>query len=160
MQIVISPPQFSDWPALLDLLRTTYAYMGPRINPPSSLVRMGIAEFQEKARHEEMILALESSRILGCAFAAVREDCVYVGKLAVDASARKRGVARRLMEAAESIARRNGKACLELETRIELLENHETFAALGFIKVAETAHPGFDRPTAITMRKPVAPEPN
>jgi hypothetical protein len=63
------------------------------------------------------------------------------------------------MEAAESIARQNGKAYLELETRIELLENHKTFAALGFAKVAENAHPGFNRPTSITMRRPVALEP-
>lgn len=36
-----------------------------------------------------------------------------------------------------------------------LVENHEAFAALGFAKVAQSAHPGFDRPTSITMRKPV-----
>jgi len=159
MQIAVAPGQFSDWPALLDLLRSSYAYMAPRIDPPSSLLRMGVAEFQEKARHEVLILALEPSRILGCAFAAVREDCVYVGKLAVDASARRRGVARRIMEAAETIARENAKAYLELETRIELLENHQTFGALGFVKVAESAHPGFDRATSITMRRPVPLEP-
>jgi len=158
MQIEVSPARFSDWHALLDLLRSAYAYMAPRIDPPSSLVRMGVAEFQEKARHEDLILARESSRILGCAFAAVREDCVYIGKLAVDESARRRGVARRIIEAAESIARQSGKSYLELETRIELLENHKTFAALGFTKVAENAHPGFDRTTSITMRKPVASE--
>jgi GNAT superfamily N-acetyltransferase len=156
MQIEVSPAQFSDWPALLDLLRSSYAYMAPRISPPSSLLRMGVAELQEKALQEDLILALESSRILGCAFASVRENCVYVGKLAVDESARRLGVARKLMEAAEVIARQNGKACLELETRIELLENHATFAALGFVKVAESAHPGFSRPTNITMRKAVA----
>jgi GNAT superfamily N-acetyltransferase len=158
MQIEVSPAQFSDWPALLNLLRSSYAYMAPRINPPSSLLCMGVAEFQEKARQENLILALESSRILGCAFASVREDCVYVGKLAVDESARRRGVARKIMGAAEAIALHHGKAYLEFETRIELLENHATFAALGFIKVAENAHPGFSRPTSITMRKPVALE--
>jgi GNAT superfamily N-acetyltransferase len=159
MHIELSPAQFSDWPALLDLLHTSYAYMAPRINPPSSLLRMGVAEFQEKARQEELILVLESPRILGCAFASVRENCVYVGKLAVDESARRRGVARKIMEAAEAIARQHVKACLELETRIELLENHATFAALGFVRVAENAHPGFNRPTSITMRIPVEPEP-
>ena len=132
--------------------------MAPRINPPSSLLRMGVAELQEKARHEALIFALESSRILGCAFAAVREDCVYVGKLAVDECARRQGVARRIMEAAETVAHQNAKSYLELETRIELLENHKTFAALGFAKVTETAHPGFDRPTSITMRRPVRVE--
>jgi MoxR-like ATPase len=55
----------------------------------------------------------------------------------------------------EALARANGRRFVELEARIELTENHETFAALGFSRVAESAHPGFDRPTSITMRKPV-----
>jgi phosphinothricin acetyltransferase len=44
---------------------------------------------------------------------------------------------------------------LELETRIELTENHATFARMGFIKTAETAHPGYERPTSIKMRATV-----
>ena len=34
-----------------------------------------------------------------------------------------------------------------------------TFAALGFQVVARTAHPGFDRPTSLTLRKRVAAAP-
>jgi len=155
LRIVVSPPRFSDWAGLLALLRSAYAYMDSRIDPPSSLLRMDVAQLEEKTREEELILALEGQRLVGCAFASLRQDCVYVGKLAVDATVRRRGVARRIMEAAETLARVHGRPCVELETRIELIENHETFAALGFSKVAETAHPGFDRPTSITMRKPV-----
>ena len=44
---------------------------------------------------------------------------------------------------------------LELQTRVELTENHATFRALGFVEVARTAHPGYDRPTSITFRRPV-----
>ena len=33
----------------------------------------------------------------------------------------------------------------------ELIENHATFAALGFRKTGETAHAGYSRPTSITM---------
>lgn len=152
---MVSPPRFSDWTGLLALLRSAYAYMESRIDPPSSLLRMDAAQLEEKAREEALILALEGRRLVGCGFASLREDCVYVGKLAVDATARRRGVARKVMEAAEALARAHGRPFVELETRIELVENHETFAALGFAKVAESAHPGFDRPTSITMRKPV-----
>ena len=155
LRIVVSPPRFSDWAGLLALLRSAYAYMDSRIDPPSSLLRMDVAQLEEKTREEELILALEGQRLVGCAFASLRQDCVYVGKLAVDATVRRRGVARRIVEAAEALARAHGRPCVELETRIELIENHETFAALGFARVAETAHPGFDRPTSITMRKPV-----
>jgi GNAT superfamily N-acetyltransferase len=154
-RIVVSPTQFSDWTGLLALLRSAYAYMEARIDPPSSLLRMDAGELEAKARNEVLIIALEGQRLVGCAFASLRENCVYVGKLAVDAAFRGRGVARSILLAAETLARAEARPFVELETRIELVENHETFAALGFAKVGESSHPGFDRPTSITMRKPV-----
>lgn len=156
-RIVVSPPGFSGWEGLLALLRSTYAYMESRIDPPSSLLRMDARQLEAKARDEVLILALDAERIVGCAFAALREECVYVGKVGVDASARRRGIARRIMQAAEALARDHGRPFLELETRVELIENHQTFGALGFVKVGEAAHAGFDRPTSIRMRKPVVP---
>jgi hypothetical protein len=59
------------------------------------------------------------------------------------------------MASAEADAKILGLAALELESRIELTENHQAFAALGFTKTGETAHPGYNRATSITMRKPV-----
>lgn len=59
------------------------------------------------------------------------------------------------MRAAEDFGRESGRAVLELDTRIELTENHATFAALGFVKTGEDAHDGYDRPTFITMQKPL-----
>ena len=155
VRIVVSPPGFSDWTGLLALLRSAYAYMESRIDPPSSLLRMDVVQLEAKAREETLILAFEGPRLVGCAFACVRDDCVYVGKLAVHTAVRRRGVAGRIMQAAEALARAEARPCVELETRIELTENHATFAALGFSRVGESAHPGFDRPTSITMRKPV-----
>lgn len=155
VRIVVSPPGFSDWTGLLALLRSAYAYMEARIDPPSSLHRLDAEQLAAKAREEALILAFEGERLVGCAFARLGEECVYVGKLAVDAAVRRRGVARRIMQASEALARARARAFVELETRIELTENHATFAALGFAKVGESAHPGFGRPTSITMRKPV-----
>ena len=153
LRILVAPPDFSDWAGLLALLHANYAYMAGRIDPPSSLLRMDAAQFEKKSRDEVMILALQDERLAGCMFADLREDCVYVGKLAVDAPCRGRGLARRLMHAAEAIARAHLRPFVELQTRIELTENHAAFAALGFAKVNEYAHPGYSRPTSITMRK-------
>jgi GNAT superfamily N-acetyltransferase len=153
VRIVVGPPDFTDWAGLLALLHANYAYMADRIDPPSSLLRMDAAQFEKKSRDEVMILALQDQRLAGCMFAALREDCVYVGKLAVDSAFRGQGLARRLMHAAEAIARAHIRPFVELQTRIELTENHATFAALGFAKVNEYAHPGYSRPTSITMRK-------
>jgi GNAT superfamily N-acetyltransferase len=155
MQIRISPAGFSDWSQLVDLIRDSFAYMDSRIDPPSSLKGMGIEEFKAKAAKETLIIADADSSILGCAFAALRCDCVYVGKVAVAHSARGKGIARAMFAAAEGFARTHERNFLELQTRIELIENHATFAALGFDKIAESSHPGYSRPTSITMRKRV-----
>jgi N-acetylglutamate synthase-like GNAT family acetyltransferase len=152
-RIVVAPSDFSDWAGLLALLRASYAYMDARIDPPSSLLRMDAAHLARKSRDEILMLAQSEGRLVGCAFARLKPDCVYVGKLAVDADFRRRGLARRLLREAERLARAHGRSCVELETRIELIENHATFAALGFVKAGESAHPGFERATSITMRK-------
>ncbi|GAB4262977.1 MAG: hypothetical protein Kow0013_08980 [Pararhodobacter sp.] len=65
---------------------------------------------------------------------------LYLGKLAVEPGARRRGL---------------GLPSVTLQTRVELLDNHKTFASLGFHEIARTAHAGFDRPTSITFRRSV-----
>jgi len=155
VQIVVDPPGFDAWHDLLALLHASYAYMTGRIDPPSSLLQMDAEELERKARSEILLAAFHGERLVGCAFASERPDCVYVGKLAVDPTLQRRGIARRLLEATDKLARASGRRFIELQTRIELTENHVTFAALGFRKIAESAHPGYDRATNITMRKPL-----
>lgn len=156
VRVFVAPADFADWAGLLALLRDSFAYMAARIDPPSSLQQMGSAELRAKAKGESLIVAVDEAELVGCAFAAIQADCVYVGKLAVAERARGRGIARQIIGVAESLAGDNDRGFLELRTRIELVENHRTFAALGFEKVAETEHPGYRRPTSITMRKRLA----
>jgi GNAT superfamily N-acetyltransferase len=158
IDFVVAPDDFTEWDDLLDLLRRSFAYMAPRIDPPSSLNRIGLGELHAKATEETLILAqTHDGRPVGCLFAHESGGGLYIGKIAVDDAYRYHGIARRLVSAAEEMARQRSLPFLELQTRIELTENHRAFAALGFVKTAETAHPGYDRPTSITMRKAVAP---
>ena len=148
-----APADFQDWQGLLALIHAAFAYQHDRIDPPSSLHRMDVEAIAQKARDETLLLAFEGPALLGCVFARVQTDCVYIGKFAVKPARQSMGIGQRLMGAAEDLARERGLAALELETRIELTENHQTFAAMGFVKTAEHAHAGYDRPTSITMRK-------
>lgn len=156
MEIVTAPEDFDQWDELLALLRESFAYMAARIDPPSSLNRLDLDGLRAKAREETLIVGLGDGRLLACAFAKPSPPALYVGKVAVDQRLRGQGVARRLFEAAESVARSRNLEFLELQTRVELIENHRTFAALGFEKCGESAHEGYDQPTSITMRKPVS----
>jgi len=153
--ITEAPPAFDRWDELHALLMASFAYMDGRIDPPSSLLRMDPQTLAGKARFEKLLLAIENDHVVGCLFLRAEPEALYAGKLAVDSAFRGKGIARKLFAAAENQARRAGLPFLELQTRIELTENHETFARLGFEKTGETAHAGYGRPTSITMRKPV-----
>ncbi|HWK69093.1 MAG TPA: GNAT family N-acetyltransferase [Rhizobiaceae bacterium] len=155
-RIIGRPERFEDWQALLDLILRSFAYMDGVIDPPSSANRLTPQALEARARQETLLLAYQGEQLAGCLFLADRGDHVYLGKLAIEPALQGLGLGRRFVEAAERLARSAGKKALELETRIELHGNHAVFARLGFTEVARTAHPGFERPTSITMRKVLA----
>nr|WP_246711669.1 GNAT family N-acetyltransferase [Phyllobacterium myrsinacearum] len=144
---------FDRWEALLTLITNTFAYMNPLIDPPSSAVEMTIRTLRQKAETETAVVAFIDTAVVGCLFLADRGDHFYLGKFAIARDYQGRGIGRALLARAEAIARSVGKPVIELQTRIELKDNHQTFERLGFRKTAETSHPGFDRITSITMRK-------
>lgn len=153
IQVTTGAEEFRDWSGLLALLQQSFAYMDGRIDPPSSLKALDASALQAKADHETLIVARDGTLLVGCGFVDLRPDCAYLGKLAVADAWRRRGVARGIVETAAALARAAGRPVLELQTRVELVENHRSFEAMGFVTVARTAHPGFDRPTSLTMRR-------
>lgn len=149
-------PDFDRWDDLLALISRAFASMEGRIDPPSSARLLTLDSLRAKAGAEICIVAMADEKLVGCVFAAEREDYFYVGKLAVDPGSQGHGIGRALMQAIEAHAIRAGKPSLELQTRIELTDNQATFRKLGFVETARTAHAGYDRPTSITYRKEVA----
>ena len=148
-----APKDFRKWDLLLDLLRAAFAYQEHRINPPSSVNTLDAGSLAGKSSQEHLFLASFASELAGCVFARDRPPLLYVSKLAVWPHLQGRGIGRCLMSALEIFARESGHTVLELETRIELTENHRTFESLGFNKVSEHAHEGYDHPTYIRMRR-------
>jgi len=153
-QVIVrrAPPDFADWERVRALILDAFAYMDARINPPSSALRLTAQSMKTNADKGALLLAERSGDLVGCVFAEVKGDALYIGKLAVRPGLQGAGIGKQLVDAAREEARRRGLGMLELETRIELVENHATFARMGFVKTGESAHEGFDRPTSITMR--------
>ena len=156
VEIGPAPAEFGDWTSLMELLHAAFAFQDGRIDPPSSLHSFDAVSIAAKAKEERLFLAFDGGDLVGCIFAKPRADHAYVGKMAVQPERQGQGIGRRLMQAAEGFARDAGLAALELQTRIELTENHEAFAALGFVRISEGAHAGYERTTFITMRKALA----
>ena len=140
------------WPPILSLLRDAFAYMEDRIDPPSSLRDLTEASLTRQAQTGAIWII---GAPVACVFLTPRPKALYVGKLAVAAEHRGQGLARRLMDQAAAQARQLGLPALELQVRVELVENQAAFQAMGFQEVGRTAHPGFDRPTSITYRRAV-----
>ncbi|QCM11374.1 GNAT family N-acetyltransferase [Agrobacterium tumefaciens] len=146
--------EFSRWQELLALIMSSFAYMDGVIDPPSSAHRLTLENLAEKARVEIAFVALDGDEIVGCLFCRPEPPaCLYVGKLCVSPKAQGKGIGRMLLEQAEALARELALPALRLETRIELIDNHAKFAAWGFVKTAENAHPGYSRTTSIEMTK-------
>lgn len=158
-KVETNPPDFDDFPALHALLSTAFAYMAGRIDPPSSLTALTLPDLVSKAAVEDLFVIRDAGRPVACLFGTARVDGYYIGKLAVAAARRGHGLARALVEAAADHALALGLPALELQSRVELVENHAAFAAMGFVQVAATSHAGYDRPTSLTFRRPLSPRP-
>jgi GNAT superfamily N-acetyltransferase len=137
----------------LELIRGAFAGMEGRIDPPSSMHRMTLESLTDDARTKE--LWGMGAPLIACVILTEKPGRLYIGKLAVAEAMQGKGLARALIGVAEERARELGLDRLELETRVELTENHAVFTRLGFVETGRKAHAGYDRPTSITFQKPV-----
>jgi len=146
-----------DLAPVLALLRAAFASMAGRIDPPSSLTRMTAEDIASDAAGKELWVMRSNADgpPIACMILTVQPDHLYLGKLAVDASHRGHGLARRMLDHAAARARALNLPAVQLQTRVELAENHATFRACGFVETGRTAHPGYDRPTSVTFTRTV-----
>ncbi|SLN29856.1 hypothetical protein PSA7680_01399 [Pseudoruegeria aquimaris] len=80
------------------------------------------------------------------------------GRPAVAVSECGTGLARALIETASGEARRQGLPTLCLQMRVELPDNHATFARFGSGNVGASVHPACDRPTFYTSERQLGPD--
>jgi GNAT superfamily N-acetyltransferase len=151
-EAVMTPFQPKDpyqWEALLALIRRAFAGMEGRIDPPSSLHRITA---QDLAQHEGEVWVI-GRPARACMVLTPKPHALYLGRLSVDPPWQRKGYAHILITHAEERARALGLPALELQSRIELVENHAIFFALGFEQTGATTHPGFDSPTSLVFTK-------
>lgn len=155
MRFELNPKKFDDWLGLHKLLSDSFAYMNGVIDPPSSLHSLTAQDLQTKAENETLLLAFDVEQLIGCSYFDIRDQVIYVGKIAVANAYRGRGLANQIIDHAAILAAQNNKKWLELETRIELTDNQKAFAKMGFVTTEYNSHSGYKRTTSITMRKKI-----
>lgn len=141
----------ADLTQVLNLIRAAFSYMDGIVDPPSSVHRLTLEHLQNQCDTGEVWSI--GTPIAACVVLTPKPGALYLGKLAVAKDQQGRGLAWQLFNLAESRAKERHLPALELESRVELAQNHAVFAALGFQEIARTAHPGYARPTSIRFRK-------
>ncbi len=145
-----------DAAAIARVIAASFEQYRGKLNPESGAFREtadGIAG--ELARGAGAIVAERNGEMLGCVLVEELEGDLYFGRLSVVPSARGQGLAKRLIDAVEAEARRRGLPGVRLGVRVVLTDNQRLFQALGYRETSREAHPGFDHPTSINMRKPL-----
>jgi ribosomal protein S18 acetylase RimI-like enzyme len=158
IKVQVNPADSPPPAAIHNLLDAAYAYMDGRIDPPSFLVGMTTDDVARKMAVEDFFLVRDRDRPIACGFGhgvAAAPGLYEVGKLAVACSHQRRGIARALIDAAADHARARGFVTLQLFARVELVENHAVYTALGFTRSGSFTHPGFAAPTALVFQRPL-----
>lgn len=130
-------------------------YRGKLIPESGAFRETADAIAAELSRGAGAIVAERNGEMLGCVLVEEKEGDLYFGRLSVLPPARGLGLARRLIDAVEAEARRRGLAGIRLGVRVVLTDNQRLFQTLGYRETSREAHPGFDHPTSINMRKPL-----
>ncbi|GAA0929421.1 GNAT family N-acetyltransferase [Pseudonocardia zijingensis] len=156
--VVVRSAVEGDAEVVAAVIAAAFAQYRGRLVPESGAFRETAERIsRELADGGGAVIAELGGETVGCVMTRPVDRDLYFGRLAVVPPARGRGIARRLVEAVEAEAARRGLAGVRLGVRIALTENQRLFTALGYVETSREAHPGFDHPTSITMRKAVPP---
>jgi ribosomal protein S18 acetylase RimI-like enzyme len=152
--LVLRAASAADAPMIAATIAAAFMQYRGTLVPESSAFRETPETIANQlAAGSSVIVAERNGTMIGCVVSEVLEGDLYFGRLAVLPTARGLGLAKRLISAVEEEARRRGLPGVRLGVRIALEVNQRLFNALGYREISREAHPGFDHPTSINMRK-------
>jgi predicted N-acetyltransferase YhbS len=144
--------RFHDASRIEELLALVHgAFRDLPIDPPSSVLKETTTDFATRLRTDTCFVVEVDGAFIGSVFCTPEDDALYIGRLAVRADWRRRGIANALVEAAKAEAHRIGAKRMTLGCRIALVGNLALFRRHSFVVVAETCHAGFTTPTSYDM---------
>jgi ribosomal protein S18 acetylase RimI-like enzyme len=147
------PAGLGDAAAIAALVRLAFAAQSRVTDPPPSALGESEASVIEHLRHGGGAVLESGEGLVGAVLWNEDDGSLYVGRLSVHPEHRRRGIARRLMDAAEREARRQGLPRMTLGVRLALEDNRQLFRSCGFEETRVHAHPGFSEPTWVEMER-------
>lgn len=125
------------------------------LDPPSGASRETVEAVRRDLEAAGGALAWLDSRPVGCLRFVVAADHLHVRRVAVTPELQGTGIGRALMAWAEAQAENRGLPRVTVGVRLSVPGNLAFYRRLGYEVVAEHAHPGYERPTWVSMQKGV-----
>ena len=152
--LVLRTAAVADAPVVAATIAAAFEQYRGKLVPESGAFReTADAIAAELAKESGAIVAERNGKIVGCVMTSLLEGDLYFGRLAVLPGARGMGLAKRLIAAVEDEARRRELLGVRMGVRVVLTANQKLFKSMGYVEISREAHPGFDHPTSINMRK-------
>ncbi|UUX51822.1 GNAT family N-acetyltransferase [Nisaea acidiphila] len=146
-------PARDDLTEIVALVHRAFGEYRGKLMPESGALSETVESLGKRLEKNRLFLAEQDGKLCGAVFAARKRDAIYLDRLAVDSTARGRGIARSLINAVEEHARESGTSRVTLGVRLALTGNIAYFQRQGFVETGRQAHAGFDAPTSMDMEK-------
>ena len=143
----------ADAAVVADLVRLAFSAQSVPTNPPSSALKETPETITRELAHGGGAVVHEGGAMVAAVLWREEDGSLYVGRVAVHPSHRRRGLARRLMAEAEREARRLRLRRMHLGVRLELEDNRRLFRSCGFVDAEYLSHDCFSEPTWVRMER-------
>jgi ribosomal protein S18 acetylase RimI-like enzyme len=157
LPFVIRRADFSELAMLCAVIHAAYAEFEGKLTPPSGAHKETVESLAAKLTSGKGAIAWQGEEAVGSVLFEPRGEAIYLGRLAVPPQYRGRGIGALLVRYVEKQAIVHGHSHITLGVRLQLPENTAFYTKLGYHIAGYGAHPGFTKPTYMTMVKVLRP---
>ena len=150
-EIVLRPAEARDVAGIAACVCAAYIHYIERIGRQPGPMLEDYAEVVSKFQ-VHVALQLQDGSVVGAIVLKRTDEGFYVDNVSVRPSVKGKGVGRRLLELAESEARRQGYDSIYLATHELMTENRALYARIGYVEYDRRVVNGFPR---VFLRKPL-----
>lgn len=150
------PATDNDAEAITQLILSAFATYQDGVDPPLSAHKENPETIRNVLLTNQALLAETQGKLIGSVFYTDMLDHLYLFRLAVLPEYQGQGIGSQLITAVETHAQQIGVDRVLLKTRLGIPENVAFYQRRGYQITEYHAHPGYSKPTYVTMTKQLA----